>query len=220
MVLAGGLLLGAYEVQGATMPGWLFNFIVIAGIIVLILGSVAFLASRVVMPAVEYGRRWSLRWPVVERDRPDPNQWLLDIARNDANSPVNHLMLLEAKISNKNLDPGEYRPWIELGFTLYNGGVHDILVGPARGHMTFSGKELPEPVESSAHSRKPRGHEHVFKVKQVLPKEIADQAFTELRERGAICSLGVSGVRVKVESKAENGETVEWSLRGDRFGHD
>ena len=171
---------------------------------------------RLSIPVV---KRHRLRWPIVNREAPDPHQWLLDIAQRDAEDPGGNLLIMDTRIADKKLDPSEFRPWIELGFTLYNAGVHAITVGQATGHMVFQGRELPEPVEASRLSNKPRRHLHEYRVKQVLPKEIAELVLSEIEERGMVWSLGVSGIRVHVESSGENGRTVDWPLQGDSFRH-
>jgi hypothetical protein len=145
---------------------------------------------------------------MVDKAKRDPNQWLFDIAREDANNPARHLVIREQTVTNCDLRAERYRPWIEFGLTLYNGGVHDILVGPAQGHANYKGNELPDKIESEGGSRKPRGHEHVYKLKQYLPAEIAEAIDDERRQTQKIRSLSLSTVRLAVQSEGPDGKLV------------
>ena len=214
MLVAGGLLLTAYEVQGETMPGWLFSTIIIVGLVVLILGGAGFIIGRVIVPAIEHAKLWSIRMPLFRADTPDPNQWLLDIAKDHAENPAARILILKAQISNKNLQPEEYRPWVDIGLTIRNVGVHGIVIGGAEGHVLHNGRELPEAVQGEGgNSLKPPSHQHTYILRQYLPPEIAKELFEEMcGARRRVGSLGLSGV--KIEVKSEDRERPHWLSLG------
>ena len=185
VLLAFVILFGAYEVQQKTWPDWLFVVAVIAGLLLLIGGTMAWSVGYLFIPIVSFLKKHRLQSPVVNRNAPDPNQWLLDIAKEDANDPARNLLILEQTVTNKDLRPGLHRPWIELGLKLYNCGVHSILVGPTEGYARFKGEELPD---------------------------AASAIYEELTTHNMVLSLSLSGVRLKIVSEAPGGQTVSMPL--------
>lgn len=206
VVVAGGLLLTAYEVQGETMPGWLFSTIIIVGLVVLILGGAGFIIGRVIVPAIEHARLWSIRMPLFRADTPDPHQRLLDIEKEQLEHPETHLLILKAELTDKDLRAEQFRPWLEIGLTMKNTNICDIYVGRAEGHATYKGNELPDPVESRQHSNKPLDHLHVYTLKLYVPRETTETLMEEIRQpRHRMSSLGFSKVRIEVVSQGEQG---------------
>ena len=197
------------------MADWvacLFLAIVIAGIVVI----VGMFAREVPSFVIFVRSRWGVRVPVYDKRKPDPNQWLLDIAQDDANRPVKYLLILKQTVSNKDLDPNTMSPWVEVSQWLYNGGVHSIVVGPIKGRGSYEGQDLPEPVEGpDGRSRYPRGHTAEFKIKQRLPPDVAAKVYEEIRKTGKLRSLGLSNVRLQVESESVDGQTVSMALGRD-----
>ncbi len=211
LIAAAVLLPEVYQAAGETVPDWMFNLsrLLIFGVI--LIGLPAWLVLSLI-PVVSFLRSYRYLWPMHRKDAPDPNQWLLDIAREDANDPARHLIIRRQTFINCEFSPEKYRPWIELGLTIYNGGVHDILVGPAEGHGIYKGNELPDKIESDGGSRKPRGHEHVFKMKQYILPEIAKEIHQERMGTGTIRSVSLSAVRLTVTSEGPNGRTIQIQL--------
>ena len=218
-MLALGILYGTYEVQQETFPDWLFYVAVTSGILLFIGGAVTWSAGYIIVPIRTFFAARRFRSPMVRRDEPDPNQWLLDIAREEAENPVARLLVLKAEFTNKNLKTDEYRPWVEIGLTIRNVGVHSILVGRAEGHVMYKGRELPDAIQGKGGaSRKPRDHEHVYKLKLFLPPDMANEFFEEmLVPRHRVYSLGLGGIKIEVTSEAENGSQGWMSLGGINF---
>jgi hypothetical protein len=228
VVIAGATVLAAYQVQQKTMPGWLFWAIVVICIPVVFFGAVAWITANVIIPFRSFIKARRLRSPIVRRDAPDPNQWLLDIAQSDSDNPTQFLIILDSMIKGKDLSQDLHRPWIELGVELCNCNVHTISVRGTTGHAKYKGKELPEPIDG-AHggSNKPRGHKHVYTMKQYLPPEVAAQVYQEIVEEVSVCggqrrkelrSLDLGGVSIEVEC---NGHIAQLPLRDvNRFRYD
>ncbi|MEX1255073.1 MAG: hypothetical protein WEE64_12110 [Dehalococcoidia bacterium] len=210
------ITLEIFQAQGWTMPDLLAASLVA---LMVLTGSMAFLVVAYECWHVTGPVRsaWGWRWPLYRQNAPSPHQWILDIARNDATSPANHLIVLSRTIVTMDLRSEIPRPWIELGLELYNGGVHSILIGPMKGHVTYDGiGELRDAPEiDGGESRKPRGHRHVHRLKQYLPPEVAAAIYEEIRATRKVCSLGLSSVHLTVKSEAENGRTVQMPLGGD-----
>lgn len=207
-----GVLLGAYQVQGKTMPGWLFWSVVVSGAIIFSVTTLVWLWVVAIIPARTYLQRRTFRWPLPRKDAPDPNQWLLDIAREDADNPARHLMILSQTISNMDLRQATRRPWVELSFSLYNGGVHNILVGPISGHAKYKGDELDECIDVPGQSRKPRGHIHPLKIRVYVPKDEADNIYKEIATSRQVRSLSLTGVRLDVRAECPDAKTVPLNL--------
>lgn len=213
VVLSAFVLLGVYEVQVKTMPDWLFWSVVTLAGLVLVASVSVWLFVYVVVSIGRWLKSWEWRLPATRKGVPGPHEWLLDIAREDADNPARHLLILKQMITNMDLRPDTRRPWIELGFTLYNGGVHNILVGPVKGHAHFKGDELSDPVEGAGgKSNKPRGHVHEYKLKQYLPADVAEAIYDEICRTQRIRSLGLSKVTLEVRAQTPGGQTVQMPL--------
>ena len=209
------LILGLFSFGGLLYAngqhGWGITLFIIGGILSTAVLSV--LSFWPIRRAFSWLRRIRIHLTPERDGCPPEYQWLLDIAREDAENPVQHLLILEQKIADMDLRPDRFRPWIELGFTLYNGGVHDILVGSAEGHANYKGNELPDSVEASrGGSRKPRGHVHEYRLKQYLPTDVAEALYEEIANTGKVRSLSLSGVRIEVESEGQDGRNARLQL--------
>jgi hypothetical protein len=198
--------------------------------ITLLVGIACFgvVAAIVVLNEIRKGSIWvaaqlTFQSPIVRRTMPapDPNQWLLDIAQSDTDNPAEFLVILDSRVTSKDLSPKQFRPWIELGVELYNCNVHTVSVRGTTGYAKFNGKELPEPIDGSlGGSNKPRGHKHVYTMKQHLPPEVAAEVYQEMVDEVSACggkrrkelrSLDLGGVSIEVEC---NGHTVPLGLGG------
>jgi hypothetical protein len=200
------------EVQGWEMPVWLAGSLLIARAWMVIIAALV-VALEIRKWLKQLADTWGIRTPIFRKDKPDPHQWLLDIAQEDADNPARHLIILKQTITNMDLRSDRMRPWIELGFTLYNGGVHNILVGPVKGHAHFKGDELSDPIEDAGgRSNKPRGHVHDYKVRQYLPADVAKAIYDEICRTQRVRSLGLSKVTLEVRGESPGSQIVQMSL--------
>ncbi len=213
--IGSGVVLGIFQVQGWGMPDLLAVILVGGAILGICIAALALVVDLV--PLLQQGRRrleW--RWPVRQRREPppDPNQWLTDIARDDLENPVRHLLILDKYISNKDLSPTTRRPWIEFAVELYNGGVHTVIVGKARGTATYNSDPLADDIQGErGRSSKPRGHSHPYKLKQFVPPDVAASLYKELVAQKAIRSIGLNAVEIEVAAQIDGAPTVWLSLR-------
>jgi len=216
VVIAAGILFTAYQVQQEMMPGWLFKLIVVGGPVVLVTSLTTWLFVRVILPALDVRKHYGFRWPLRDKTSPDPNQWLLNIAAHDAENPQGELRLLDQRVVKWATDPKIRRPWIELGFTYFNGGVHTVLIGPAAGRPKYRSDELPDPVESSGRSRVARGASTPYVVRVVLPCDVAEAIYQKelvlevARSKSIVRSLSLSGVTLQVESEPTDGNEPQF----------
>ena len=198
---------------------------------------VVFLVALVTFGVVLFHALWGLigNWwavyrlqpPLVRKDRPDPNQWLLDIAKEDAENPAQFLLITDSMIVNSDLHEHLERPWIELGVTLRNCNVHTVTVGDVTGHARFHGNELREPISgSTGKSNKPRGHSHVYTMRQYLSPDQARQIQEERVEETRLCggqrrkelrSLSLAGVALEGECGGRNVQFALGSVERFRF---
>lgn len=214
VILAGGAYLTANEVQGTHMPSVIYWFIIVSALAVLSLAVPTWAFVHVGLPAFRFLRAHDF-W--VRKDTPNPNQWLLDIAREDAENPDHQLLIMRQTITDMDLRAELERPWIELGFTLYNAGVHTVTVGPATGHVRFEALELKEPVESQAPSSKLRGHAHEYKIKQYLSPDQAKSIYDEIAKTHRVRTLDCTGVKLEVRADADDAQPVRMSLGSSEF---
>lgn len=229
-IAAGGVsfalfaILQLFDTQNWTMPDSL-------GVVFTIgLSSFGLVAAAVALNEIRKGLFWLLgqfEWhrPIVRKGLPDPKQWLLDIAKEDAENPARFLLITDTMITKLDFSPDIEMPWIELGVELLNCNVHAVTVGGVSGRARFHGNELREAViEVAGKSHKPRGHRHVYRMKQYLSPDQAVQIHAERLEetkaagsqrRKELRSLDLSGVAIEVECE---GNVTSLGLVGaDRF---
>ena len=199
------ILFGAYEASEKTMPDSLFYALAAIGAVLIGMGiGIPFLIA-----ATRFARARRWRWPSVRKDTPEPHQWLLQVAKEDAENPARHLLTLSQIISNMDLDPKTCRPWVEFGFGLYNGGVHSVLIGPVSGRASYHGNQLVDSAEGEGgKSTKPRGHLHTYKIKQYIPNDIAAAVHEEIAKTHKLRSFSLSGVSIEVQSEISDGAVV------------
>lgn len=214
IVLGGAAIIGAYETSDEkSMPNWAFWTIIVIAVPVIGMATLVWLGVWVVSPALRFVREHRWEWPLRNRDAPDPNQWLLDIAKDDAGNPAQGLIILSQSITDKNLAPGLERPWIEFGLMLLNVGVYRLKVGPITGHARYNGIELKEAAEDTAGwSTKPRWHQHVYKVKQFITPQQARELYEEIDDEKAVYSISLSGVQLEVQSEAPGAAVIKVGL--------
>ena len=193
-------------------------------------GTLAWSTAYIILPVREFFSSRHFRWPTVRKDTPDPNQWLLDIAKEDAENPARLFFITDAILlpNDVDLSPELDRPYIGLGVELHNCNVHNVWIGGVTGYARFNGKELGQAIEGSrGKSSMPRGHKQVYKMRQYLSKEQAAQIHAEMVEETKICtgqrrkelrSLSLSGVVIEGECE---GRDVEFALGSvERFRYD
>ena len=120
------------------MPDEVFNLLVGISAVLLIVAVPWWVASYAFFPAIRFFRRYEYRWPMTAKGKPNPNQWLQDIAKHDAENPQGEVRLLSQRVVKWDMDPKTMRPSLELGFKFFNGGLHTILIGPADGRPRYN----------------------------------------------------------------------------------
>lgn len=146
--------------EGSNPPDSHGYTLIVVAIVLGIVATITFLADvawNTRQPIAKYVSVRRLRWPVLNTGIPNPDQWLLDIAMDNASNPEKYLFAWNQILRGLDLDPETLRPWIEVGISIRNAGVYDILVGPSKGHGWYQGKELPDAIEQDGISRVPRG---------------------------------------------------------------
>ena len=164
-------ILAINQVQGWEMPDWLaVSLLVAAAVMVLIATLVAVLEvqkwlKQLVAP-------WRIRTPIFRSDKPDPHQWLLDIANGDASNPAQGLALVEATIDLRCIeDPS---PRVILTFSIFNGGVYKIKFDSLEGRIYWNSSPLATDLEFSEGKGSwwPRHYTGRIRLTQYLPDEV------------------------------------------------
>lgn len=212
VILSGGALLGAYEVQGKKMPGLIFGIIAVFGTVVLLSAVAVWTWAHVLAPLREWWGAHHWRTPFVRKDAPDPNQWLLDISKHQAENPEIGLVVTRQVLNNWDVDKGTLRPWIEVSITFRNASVHSVLIGPCKGHGRYQGQELPDPIENEDRTRVPPGSSYVLQLKQVVPREMVGAIYQERIDHKRI-TLGVGEVAVTIYAECPQGRERKWLLQ-------
>ena len=220
------LALALFQVMEWKMPDWM------AYTLLAIISASGIIAIMILLHGIwDWSRpirsRHALRSPFFDSEALNPNQWLLDIAQHDAENPQGELRLISQRVVKWDIDHATMRPWLELGFKYFNGGVHTIVIGPAEGRPKYHARELPDPVESPGRSRLARGATTEYRVKVVLPREVADAVHAKemilevARSVSLVRSIILSGVSLEVKSEPADGNesrVVSTNLgQGDTF---
>lgn len=203
ILVAGGTYIGAYQVQDKKMPDALFTIIVLSCLVVLVLAIPAWFWLHIGEPI--WTRIRHLR--LIDTEKPNPYQWLLDIAEYDARNPQAKLLVRSLHVRDTDLKPETRRPWLDIEATFFNGGVHTILVGPIEGWASHNSNELADKVESKGRSRLERGTSTGYVFRIYVPSDVAKAIYAEeisievSRSFRRIRSLDLSKVRVNVKSE-------------------
>jgi len=154
-----------------------------------------------------------LRSPLVRKDAPDPNQWLLNIAKTDENSPTSAVCIVGRRIRSWKLEAR--RPHVEFGITVYNGSVYDIEFSGIRGPISFRGEPLEaEPEKGGGITRIARGQSYELRILQYIPKEIIEEVHKELAG-GITGSFGISGATIEVRTSTDTAQSQRMSIGGN-----
>jgi len=216
ILASAALLVGVYQLQQQKMPEGLFTLVSVLLFTVIIFGVPVWLYIWVAAPTIRFIRSRRFQWPMAAKNSPNPHQWLLDIAKNDAVGPTAQLKILQRKW--RRFDRTARRPLVEVGITLYNGGVHSVLVGPVTGQATFNGEPLEVEINDARRSRMPRGHEAELRLVQYLPTdETVLGTIGQEYASGRLRCLGFGSVFIDVLSEADAGQSARMPLGGGDF---
>lgn len=164
-------ILAINQVQGWEMPIWLAGSLLAASAVM------AGIATLVAALEVRKWLRqlvdpWGIRTPIFRTDKPDPHQWLLDIANDDVSNPAQGLALVEATIDLRYIQDAS--PRVVLTFWIFNGGVYKIKFESLEGHIYWNSSPLGSGLEFSEGKGSwwPRYHKGRIRITQYLPDEV------------------------------------------------
>lgn len=124
--------------------------------------------------------RWGLRRPIFRKSKPNPNQWLVDIAAEDEANPASRIKIIQASVLRWDLEAK--RPYIIFRVILFNGTVHSVLFGAAQGYASYKGESLGEVIrdQNDGHTRVPRGSPYDMVLTQYVPHNEIETIHKEL----------------------------------------
>jgi hypothetical protein len=211
-----GLLLGLFEVQGWEMPDWL----AVPLLLVLVSGTIVFVA--IAGYEVSRGIAWlrsklEWRWPISIKQHgiPDPNQWLLDLAQQQVESPGAYWVRTAQYLES--WDVGAVRPYVRLRFEYFNGGIHVLKVTGATGYPTVFGERCADQVfdaNRSWHSVPP-AHPSLVTLTVYFPKEMADRMHQAISQGALNGVIGLLDVTFGLAVEADGGREVRVPITGD-----
>ena len=214
IVFAVPILILTYTAQDKKVPDSIFALVVVSLALVLLWAIPTWLAIHVVLPLWGRARSYKYRWPMVSKNKPDPNRWLLDRAEEQRDNPRSHLVFTDRRVMGFTRDAK--RPILTIYIYYKNLGVYDLLVSQPEGFPTYNMEQLPEPVRSRAGrgpNNVPVNEGGVFHFDIYIPPDFLEAVRKEVDSiTGEIRNFGFSDVGAKVQVKGDSEREFIWSL--------
>jgi hypothetical protein len=166
-----GAILAINQGQGWEMPVWLaLSLLGAFAVMVIIAALVAAFEIRKWLK--QLAGTWGIRTPIFRSDKPDPHQWLLNIANDDASNPAAGLALVEATIDLRYIEDAS--PRVILTFYIFNGGVYKIKFDSLEGRIYWNSSPLATDLEFSEGKGGwwRRYHKGRIRLTQYLPDKV------------------------------------------------
>jgi len=217
VTLGVGVVLGIFEIkEDWKMPD------LVAVAIVLVAGGAALIGVAIVAHGMwvwskPLRNRYSFQIGFHRRDLPDPNQWLLDLAKNQRNNPTSHLVITNRIIMGVRLT--DKRPWLWVRVYFTNFGVNDLTISQPEGYPYFGNEQSDDYIRDEASTYTvPAGNSATsFDLKIYVPDAFLEEVRNEVESlSGEVRSISLGRVRARVWADAEGSPTVRWSIGGDR----
>lgn len=206
--------LAIFEVMQWKMQVWvaiaLLSITAVVG-----LAALLFLLHAAWVWSRPYRARYGLRLQVYDRNEPNPNQWLLDMAEKQLDNPTSHLVITERIMLGNNL--GDNRPWLRLRVRLANYGVHDLIISQPEGYPYFGNEKSSDFIRDQGGTHNvPAGNTATsFDLDIYIPAEFLEDVRGEVDLSGEVRSIRLGQLRVMVRANAEGAPSVGWSIGGD-----
>lgn len=214
--ISAGLVLAIYQVMEWKMPDF------IAYVLIAITSLAGFIAVIVLCHAVwiwsrPIRKRYALRFPIYRQDKPNPLQWLIDIAEQQEHNPTTHLVVIDRIVLASYLD--KKLPYVRIRVCFANFGVNEVSIAQPEGYPYFGNNRLPcELKDTGGRYNVPPGNTATsFDLDIYFPPELVEDVRKEVdAPSGEMRSLSLSQVSAKVQAKGEDAPTVEWQFATGR----
>jgi len=176
----------------------------------LVCSGVFLLYSFLIQPRLQDLR---VRWPVY-RHRPDPNQWLIDMAEAQKTVVPQFIHFSKPRMTFPQQIHEEW--FIDLEITYMNTSVWELEIGQVTGSAVYH-DILPRQIDdkNDGINKLQAGNDAILSLRQHLPKAVKDYLDSESTRRGE-SKFKLNGVKMPVRVKGQ----AEWqyvSLRGISF---
>ncbi len=154
-------------------------------------------------------QRYALQSPIYKRDKPNPQQWLLDIAQGQRDNPLTHLVITDRIWFHINRDAK--RPYLTLRIFYRNLGIFDLLVEHPEGYASYKSEKLPDYIRASrGKNNVPAGRDGSFDLEVFIPDKFLTDVCTELDSiTGELRGLGLEHMMAGVYIKGEE-QLFQW----------
>lgn len=187
------VLFGIFEVMEWKMPNWL------AVIFVSVTAIVGFIALLVLLhglwiwsKSVRMHIGLQIPSPFYRKNKPNPNQWLIDLAERQRQTPQDFFAFTGQMAVG--LSRNDKRPYLSVRCYYRNYSVHRWEIGELKGYVRWKNEQLPEEVKQDGSIQQIAPLEHiVFDWKVHIPSEYLVDLCIEY-DSGEIKSLNLSGL--------------------------
>ena len=190
----------------------------IAILLLALLGIMGFAAVGVALH-----KAWEILWPplrtnwglqfLIYRKRPNPLQWLIDIAENQRRNPISHLVITDRIIMGVHLN--DHRPRLQVRVCFTNLGMHDLIISQPEGYPYFGNEKSTDYIrDEGGYHTVPDGNSAAsFNLDIYIPAEFLDGVRKEVESPpGEVRSISLGRLRVMVRVSAEGAPSVRWSI--------
>ena len=211
-----GIVLAIYEVMGWKMS------VLVANTLIGITSLAGFIAVIVLCHAIWVWvrpilRRYGLRFPIYRKDKPNPLQWLIDIAEKQRDNPTSHLVITDRIIMGVHL--GDKRPRLRVRVCFANFGLNDLTISHPEGYPYFGKEKSNDQIrDEGVKYNVPAGHTSTsFDLDIYIPAEFLDDVRNEVNSpSGEVRVIRLVYLDAKVQVKSDDSPIVKWSIGGNR----
>lgn len=203
-------ILAIYEVMEWKMPEWLAKALIAIAAIAIIIAIIVMLNGIWVWIS-PIRKRYALRNPLYREDKPNPLQWLIDIADKQRDNPSTHIVLTDSIWFSYTRDA--VLPCLRLKVYYKYFGVHNLIVGHPEGFVVYKGEELPNFIQGGEGGCNVTPEEDIiFDLEIYIPEKFKEDMCTELYSgTGDIRNLSLNKLKAKIQV-GNNPKTILWHI--------
>jgi hypothetical protein len=206
-----GIVLAIYEVMGWKMPA-------LVAIILIIIASLAWVIALIILChgiwvwTRPMRKRYALQFPIYRCDKPNPLQWLVDIAEKQKHNPTTHLVIEDLIWFSFNRD--EKRPFLWLRIYYRNLGVNDLVITQLEGYAYYKSEKLPDYINGGEVKNNVAAEGiGIFDVNVYIPSQFVKDVCAEIDSpTGELRDLGLHELCPKVYVDGDITHYIRWNI--------